>query len=86
MFKFLQNMFAPRPAQIAAALPETLPKIKIIKPKPKEIKMAKVGKSEGQTKGPINQHKALAEGKKVTGEKLVMKKGGKVAAPKKKGK
>lgn len=48
------------------------------KPKNKETKMAKVGVSMGQGKGPIGQHKALAEGKKVTGEKLVMKKGGEV--------
>lgn len=34
--------------------------------------MAKAGKSIGQSEGPINQHKAMAEGRKITG----MKKGG----------
>jgi len=36
--------------------------------------MAKSHDSMGQGAGPINQHKAMAEGKKVTG----MKKGGEV--------
>ncbi len=44
--------------------------------------MAKDHKSVGEGKGPINQHKRLAMGEKVTGMKkggsVCMKKGGKV--------
>lgn len=48
-------------------------------PKPKgEPKMKK--ETKGQTKGPVNQHKRMAEGEKITG----MKKGGVVKKPAKK--
>lgn len=60
--------------------------IKFLTTKLKEFFMAKEGVSKGQTKGPINQHKAMAEGQKVTGMKkggVACKKGG---AVKKKGK
>ena len=43
------------------------------KPEEENI-MASKHESKGQTKGPVNQHKRMAEGEKITG----MKSGGKV--------